>query len=91
RNKFKESFILTQTILQSLVLFLVGTIYIVNSFKKQYYQLILNVIIGLEVIPAFLLRGQLLYIVAAIILAVLIIIKQVRLSKNMRSSNNNQL
>lgn len=73
------------------VLFLVGTIYIVNSFKKQYYQLILNVIIGLEVIPAFLLRGQLLYIVAAIILAVLIIIKQVRLSKNMRSSNNNQL
>ena len=60
---------------------------IFREIKLRKYSSLHKIFYGL----AFLLRGQLLYIVAAIILAVLIIIKQVRLSKNMRSSNNNQL
>lgn len=60
---------------------LLGIIYIITSMIKEsiHYKLVLSIVMVIEVVPAFLLKGELDYTIAAIVLLILMVFKQVKL------------
>ena len=70
------------------VSFLLGTIYIVASLNKNFvhYKLVFSIAMAMEVIPAFLLKGEMLYTISAIVLVVLIVFKQVKYNKDLKNN-----
>lgn len=60
------------------IAFLLGVMYVIIMSNKQssHYRVVLGFLMIIEVVPAFLLKGTLIYAVAAIVLIILFVVKQ---------------
>lgn len=72
----------------TVVSFILGTIYVVASLNKDFvhYRLIFEIAMGMEVVPAFLLKGELLYTISAIVLVIILVFKHVKYDKDLKSN-----